>query len=82
MLLTDMDKAGGWALSGSVVSWGDAFLPLFTSAIFVTLSQDLRLARLRQREKQRYGDRINEGGDRYEASKAFLEWLLCMTRLE
>ncbi len=74
MLLDDMNKTEGWVLSGSVVSWGDVFIPLFTSAIFITLPQDIRLHRLRQREKQRYGDRADESDDRYEASKAFLEW--------
>jgi len=73
-LLSDMDKVESWVLAGSVVSWGDAFIPLFTSAIFVTLPQSVRLRRLYQREKRRYGDRIDEGGDRYEASKTFLEW--------
>ncbi len=73
-LLSDMDGADEWVLSGSVVSWGDVFVPLFTSAVFVTLPQDVRLKRLREREKERYGKRIDAGGDMYRASQAFLEW--------
>ena len=34
MLLSDMDKIDGWVLSGSVVNWGDVFIPLFTLAVF------------------------------------------------
>ena len=69
-----MDDEAGWVLSGSVVSWGDAFLPLFTVAVFVTVPQAVRLRRLQDRERQRYGNRIRQGGDMYETSKAFLEW--------
>jgi adenylate kinase family enzyme len=73
-LQSDLEKANNWVLSGSVVSWGDVFIPLFTLAIFITLPHDLRLERLRAREVERYGQRINVGGDMYEASQAFLDW--------
>jgi adenylate kinase family enzyme len=73
-LLSDMNKTRKWLLSGFVVSWGDAFIPLFTLAIFVTLPRDIRLGRLHERERQRYGKRIDDGGDMHEISKAFMEW--------
>lgn len=73
-LLADMAEADGWVLSGSVVSWGDAFIPLFTAAIFVTVEAGVRLERLRQRERQRYGSRIDEGGDMYEIHEALIAW--------
>lgn len=73
-LLSAMKTVDSWVLAGSVVSWGDAFIPLFTHAVFMTLPRDVRLQRLRQREKQRYGDRIDKDGDMHEASTAFLDW--------
>jgi len=73
-LLADVSQAKGWIIAGSLVSWGDAFVPLFTTAIFLSLPTEIRLERLRQREKKRFGERIEKGGDRYEASQAFLEW--------
>ena len=73
-LLADMGETESWVLSGSVVSWGDAFLPLFTQAVFVTLPQAVRLQRLQKRERRRYGQRIDKNGDMYRASQAFLAW--------
>jgi adenylate kinase family enzyme len=73
-LLSDLSKAKNWVLSGSVVGWGDKFIPLFTLAIFTTLPHDLRLERLHAREVQRYGQRVEVGGDMYETSQAFLDW--------
>ena len=35
---------------------------------------DIALRHLRQREAQRYGGRIQQGGDMHEQSQAFLQW--------
>ena len=73
-LQTDMEGLHSWVLSGSLVSWGDVFIPLFTLAVFITLPHDLRLERLRIRETERYGSRIEAGGDMHLSSQAFLDW--------
>jgi adenylate kinase family enzyme len=73
-LSADMQKARNWVLSGSIVSWGDAFIPLFSLAVFVTLPKEVRMRRLAARERARYGPRIEVGGDRRVASEAFLNW--------
>ena len=73
-LVRDMSGADEWVLSGSVVSWGDAFIPLFSLAIFVTLPHEVRVRRLERREKERYGSRIGVDGDMYVQSQAFLAW--------
>ncbi|MGR3890585.1 AAA family ATPase [Pseudomonas sp. 1152_12] len=64
----------GWVLSGSVCGWGDAMIPQFTHVMFLRVDPQVRLHRLQLREVQRYGDRVLEGGSRYENSVAFLAW--------
>ena len=73
-LLADMNTVESWVLSGSIVSWSAAFIPLFTAAVFVTLEPDIRLGRLRVRERERHGSRIDKGGDMYEIHEAFISW--------
>lgn len=63
-----------WVLSGSLCSWGDPLLPRFTLAVFLFLDPELRMARLVERERARYGSRILPGGDMHEAHVAFLDW--------
>lgn len=63
-----------WVLSGSLMGWGEALVPSFDVAIFVTLEPSQRLARLREREARRYGSRIESGGDRESAFADFLDW--------
>lgn len=67
-------QAPSWVLSGSLCSWGEALIPSFSHALFLRLDDQERMSRLRQREAQRYGARIQPGGDMHEQSQAFLEW--------
>jgi adenylate kinase family enzyme len=63
-----------WVLSGSLCSWGDPLLPRFTLAVFLYLDPGRRLTRLAARERQRYGTRIEPGGDLHEKHQAFMSW--------
>lgn len=63
-----------WVLAGSLVSWGGPIERWFTLVVFLVLDAEKRLQRLRRRERDRYGLRIEEGGDMYEAHLAFMEW--------
>ena len=63
-----------WVLSGSLCGWGDVFIPLFDLVVFLWVPPDARLARLRARERARYGDAIAPGGPQHGRSEAFLAW--------
>ncbi len=72
LLAEALDKADFAVLSGSLSGWGDIFIPRFTLAIRLYTEQNLRLQRLRNRERQRFGDRLD--GDMAEGHQAFLNW--------
>jgi adenylate kinase family enzyme len=55
MLSADLEKPGGWVLSGSLCGWGDIYIPLFGLVVFLWIPHDLRMARLAAREVARYG---------------------------
>ncbi|MEM9529314.1 MAG: AAA family ATPase [Pseudomonadota bacterium] len=63
-----------WVLSGSLCSWGDPLLDQFTHLVFLRLDGTQRLRRLRDREQQRYGDRIQPGGDMRRQHLDFMRW--------
>lgn len=65
-----------WILSGSLQSWGAPAMARVTHVVFLTLSAAQRLARLRARERQRFGDRIAPGGDLEAAHRGFLDWAM------
>ena len=64
----------GWVLSGSLCGWGDGVIPLFDLVVFLWIPPEIRMARLRERERARYGAAIEPGGPQHESSRAFLEW--------
>lgn len=63
-----------WVLSGSLMGWGDVLIPLFDCVVFLALEPSVRLDRLVQRERRRYGGRVDPGGDMADAHAEFLAW--------
>ena len=75
MLSADLEKPGGWVLSGSLCGWGDIYIPLSGLVVFLWIPHELRMARLAAREVARYGaEAIGPGGAMHAGSVAFLEW--------
>jgi adenylate kinase family enzyme len=61
LLMSDLKKCDKWVLSGSLCGWGDIFIPTFDVVIYLWIPKDIRIKRLIQREKQRYGEDIKPG---------------------
>lgn len=74
LLRQALNQHDRWILSGSLCGWGDPLVPLFDAVIFVTLPADLRLERMLQRERVRYGSDIEEGGYLYHKHVEFMAW--------
>jgi adenylate kinase family enzyme len=73
-LAADLARHPDWTLSGSLCGWGDAFIALFDLVVFLWIPPDVRLARLRARERARYGAAIDPGGLQHESCERFLAW--------
>jgi len=70
----DLQNSESWVLSGGVAGW-EPFPRLdFTLTTFLWVPTHIRLQRLRDREAQRFGDRIRPGGDMHAAHAEFLDW--------
>jgi adenylate kinase family enzyme len=74
MLAEALDTHPRWVLSGSLCAWGDIFIPRFELAIFLHIPHDVRMARIMARERERYGDAIDEGGAMRTEHLEFIEW--------
>lgn len=53
MMKNDIAKWKRVVISGSLVDWGDELIPLFTLAIRVETDTNVRIERLRKREKKK-----------------------------
>ena len=64
-------------ITGSFWNWKCDYLELIDYIdyyIRIVLDHDIRMERLLIREKERYGSRIDVGGDLYEVNKQRIEW--------
>ncbi len=70
-----LTKAGSWVLSGAVEGWGDPLIPLFDLVILLQVPTEIRLLRLRHRERQRFGEEaINPGGPIHSRYRDLIRW--------
>jgi hypothetical protein len=75
LLRTALTESASWVLSGSLCGWGDPLISEFALAVFLVVPREVRLARLRARELERYGrDAIAAGGKLHQAYVEFLDW--------
>ncbi len=74
MIENDISGVDNWVLSGSICSWGDPLLHRFNLAVFLYLSPTIRMERIMRRECDRYGSRIESGGDMHATHIEFLDW--------
>ena len=74
MMWEAIEASDNCVISGSLVGWGDVFIPLFELVIYVSTPTEMRLKRLAEREYQRFGERILHGGDMAAEHQSFMEW--------
>ena len=76
LLGASLDGAGSsWVLTGSLCGWGDPLIGHFDLVVFLSLSAETRLERLRARELQRYGaERLAAHGDMAASYTEFMAW--------
>jgi adenylate kinase family enzyme len=74
LLEKDLKKHKNWILSGSLCGWGDFLIPYFDLVIYLWIPKELRMGRLKEREKQRYGEIIEVDGVMHDRHKEFIDW--------
>lgn len=74
LLYKDLKKAPDWILSGSLIGWGDIFIPHFDLVIYLWVPGEIRIKRLDRRQQDQFGEQVLPGGKMYKTHIEFLEW--------
>jgi len=74
LLERDLARLDSWVLAGGAGTWEPAPALHETLRVFLRLPSEVRIQRLRQRERSLYGERILPGGDMESTHRAFIEW--------
>lgn len=73
LLSVALEASSDWILSGSIATWGLDLPPIHFGA-FLDTAKEERLRRLELRERERFGSRIDVGGDLHTENTDFMEW--------
>lgn len=72
-LSAELSSSRSWILSGSIATWG-LELETVQFGVFLGVPKEERMQRLIQRERERFGTRIDFGGDLHDENQNFMLW--------
>ena len=67
-------RTGRWVLSGTLDGWAEPVSRGAELIVFLRVPTQVRLERLRRRERARFGDALLPGGPMHETHREFIEW--------
>jgi len=84
LMLADIEKHRSFVISAVTGNFGDIIPMFYELAVYISVPLELRLKRIEQREYERHGERVREGGDMFESRKQFIDFVALrpMERIE
>lgn len=73
LLLQELSTKENFILASVKADYGEAIYPFFQLAVLVDVPKEVRLQRVRNRSFQKFGSRMQPGGDLYEQEQRFFE---------
>ena len=74
LMLSDIKRRGDFVASTVTGDLGEEITALYRLAVRMNAPQELRANRVKQRGIDRFGERVQAGGDMFEQNNAFLEF--------
>jgi adenylate kinase family enzyme len=65
---------GRWVVSGTMDGWAEPALRDVQLILFLEVPTEVRLERLRRRERERFGEALLPGGAMYDTHREFIDW--------
>lgn len=75
LLLADMKAHKRFVFSSVNCDYGPEINRLYSCVIYLQVPGDIRLARVKQRAVDKFGNRVLEGGDMYEQEQQFFKFV-------
>lgn len=74
LMLFDIEKYGSFVITAVTGDFGDEIQRLYKLAVGITAPHEVRMSRIKQRSREKYGDRVCKGGDMYEQEQQFFDF--------
>ena len=75
LMLADIEKHGSFVISAVDGDFGEKITSMYELAVYITAPLDVRMKRIEQREYDKFGNRVREGGDMYEQQLKFRDFV-------
>lgn len=73
LLLDDMKHTDDFVLAAVKADYSPAISRMFTHAVYIDVPKEVRMNRIRQRSFQKFGERMQPGGDLFEREQCFFD---------
>ncbi len=74
-LLKQLHQTQKAVISGAMVGFGDGIKSTIDLFVFLHIPVQVRIERIKERERKRFGSRVEMGGDMYQMHMDFLAWV-------
>ncbi len=75
ILLNKIKKHPDFVLSSVKGEYGDDFILHLKYLVFIEVKEEIRLKRVRNRDIQKFGDRVLQGGDLFDSTENFYKFI-------
>jgi Adenylate kinase and related kinases len=75
LMLADIEKHHSFIITAVTGDFGDKIPLFYKLAVFITAPSEFRIERIKQRVYEQYGERACEGGDMYEQTAKFIDFV-------
>ena len=69
-----ISKHENWIICGTMDTWSSPIEPFLDLVVHLVVPTEVRVSRVKEREKDKFGNRILPGGDMHEVHQNFLQW--------
>ena len=73
-IAAEQARRGKWVVSGTLDAWAEGVADEAELIVFLEAPTEIRIERLRRRERGRFGDSLLPGGAMHETHREFIEW--------
>ena len=73
LLLAEVSRDDRFVFAAVRGNYGEAVLPYYKAAVLVAVPREIRLQRVWERSRRKFGERMLPGGDLYESEKRFYD---------
>ena len=75
LMLDDIEKYRSFIISACTGDFGDKITQFYELAVYISAPLDIRMERVKQRDYEKYGERVSKGNNMYEQQLNFYDFV-------